>query len=61
MEKKALNVPDIAQQLGISRPTAYDLCKQEGFPSITVGKRIIIPVDAFEKWLMDAAANKAEF
>ena len=58
MEKKTMNVQELAQQLGISKPTAYELCKREDFPHINIGKRVVIPVAAFEQWLIDTASNK---
>jgi len=48
----------MAQQLGISRPTAYELTKRAGFPALRVGKRIIVPVEAFKDWLADSSTNK---
>lgn len=59
MEKKTLNVKELAQQLGISLPTAYDLCKREDFPHINIGKRVIIPVSAFEEWLVNSSTSKS--
>lgn len=60
MERMTMNVSEMAQQLGISKPKAYELCKRDGFPAINVGKRVIIPITAFENWLMDSAIHKAE-
>lgn len=58
MEKKTMNVQELAQQLGISKPTAYDLCKREDFPHINIGKRVIIPIAAFEEWLVTSSTSK---
>ena len=49
----------VAAQMGISLPKAYELVKSEGFPSIRIGTRILIPVDAFREWLI-IASNKQE-
>ena len=38
-----LSVPEVANVLGISRAGAYELVKTEGFPSLTIGSRIIVP------------------
>jgi excisionase family DNA binding protein len=52
MEKLAINVDEMAQILGISRPVAYRLIKREGFPVIKIGqRRILIPVDSLKEWL----------
>ena len=46
-----LNAEMVADVLGISRAGAYELINEEGFPSKRIGKRIIVPKDAFQKWL----------
>ncbi len=52
MEKMTLSVEEMAQVLGISKPLAYGLLKQEGFPSIRISeRRIVIPVTALQAWL----------
>lgn len=54
--KLTVTVNEMAKLLGISRPTAYELAKREGFPAIRVSeRRIIIPVDALNRWLNDPA------
>lgn len=50
--RMTMNVHEMAHQLGVSIPKAYELAKQDGFPAIRLGKRIIIPVDAFQRWLL---------
>ncbi len=61
MERTTINVRDLSIQMGISLPKAYDLARSPGFPSFRIGKRILIPVDAFREWLADASRkNKAE-
>jgi excisionase family DNA binding protein len=61
MNKDAMNVDELAERLGISRPKAYELVKQKDFPSIPLGRRIIIPVKAFEEWLYSSSlrANRS--
>ena len=51
MNKSTMSVQDLALEMGISLPKAYELVKTEGFPCLHIGKRILIPVDAFQKWL----------
>ncbi len=51
MDKLTMNVQEMAAHLNVSKPTAYELTKQEGFPALHIGKRIVIPVAAFEDWL----------
>ena len=57
MEKTTMNVRDLSIQMGISLPKAYDLARSPGFPSFRIGKRILIPVDAFREWLV-VTSNK---
>ena len=59
MEKTTMSVQDLATQLGVSLPKAYELVKQPGFPVIRVGTRILIPIDAFREWLV-ITSNKEE-
>ena len=56
-KKLTMTVHEMAYQLGISMPKAYELAKQEGFPSLRLGKQIIIPVDAFHKWLLESVGT----
>lgn len=46
-----LTAIDIANILGISRNSAYALCNSKDFPTIRLGKRIIISKDAFVNWI----------
>ncbi len=59
MEKTTMSVREMAERMGISLPMAYDLTRRKDFPSIRVGARILIPVEAFNKWLADEASRKA--
>lgn len=43
--------------LGVSRASAYDLVKREGFPAVIIGRRILIPISSLERWLEEQAAN----
>ena len=46
-----LSVPELANVLGISRAGAYELVKSKGFPSLTIGSRIIVPRDKLMAWI----------
>ncbi len=59
MEKTTMSVQELSAQMGISLPKAYELVKTSGFPSIRIGSRILIPVDAFREWLV-ITANREE-
>ena len=58
MEKATMSVQELASQLGISLPKAYELVKRPGFPVLRIGTRILIPVEAFREWLSDNATRE---
>ena len=45
-----LTVPEVGEVLGISRAKAYDLARSEGFPSMRIGTRILVPRDKLIRW-----------
>lgn len=51
IERLTLTVPEAAKVLGISQNKMYDLARSEGFPTITVGKRRLIPRKGLERWI----------
>ena len=51
LEKTTLSVQELAAQLGISLPVAYELVKRPDFPSLRIGGRILIPIDRFREWI----------
>ena len=57
MEKVTMSVQELSAQMGISLPKAYELVKTPGFPTIRVGTRILIPVEAYREWLLRNAVN----
>ena len=58
MEKTTISVQELAVQLGISIPKAYELTRTPGFPSIRIGTRIIIPIEEFKKWLKETSLKE---
>ena len=51
MEKTTISVQELSAQMGISLTKAYQLVKQPGFPVLHIGNKILIPVEAYHKWL----------
>lgn len=48
-----LNADQLAQVLGISRAGAYQLMHAKGFPTVKIGKRMIVPKQELIAWLGD--------
>ena len=46
-----LSVPNVASVLGIYRAGAYELVRSDGFPSLRIGSRIIVPKEKFIDWI----------
>ena len=57
MERSTMSVQELSAQMGISLPKAYDLVKTPGFPTIRIGTRILIPIDAYKTWLIENASK----
>ena len=46
-----LNAQQVADVLGVSKNTAYTLMHSEGFPTIQIGKRMVVPKQKLLKWM----------
>ena len=46
-----LKADEVAAVLGISRANAYTLMRSDGFPTIYIGKRVIVPRDKLIEWI----------
>lgn len=47
-----MSVQELAAEMGISLPKAYELVKEPGFPTIRVGTRILIPTEAYKVFMV---------
>ena len=47
---------DVAQVLGISRAGAYTLMHSKDFPTIQIGKRMVVPKDKLLAWMEEQSA-----
>lgn len=52
-----MSVQELSAQIGISLPKAYELVKTSGFPTIRIGARILIPIEAYKEWLVRTSIN----
>ena len=46
-----LNANQLATALGISRAGAYQLLNTESFPTLRIGKRLLVPRDKLVEWI----------
>ena len=46
-----LQASDLSSILGISRAGAYTLMHRAEFPTLYIGKRMVVPKDKFLQWL----------
>lgn len=46
-----LNAKTVAEVLGVSPATSYELLHEDGFPSLKVGNRIVVPKEQFIQWV----------
>ena len=46
-----LNVKQLADLLGVSDSSVYELILEDDFPSLRIGKRIVVPKEELRKWI----------
>ena len=52
-----LSANQVAQVLGISRANAYTLMHTKGFPTIQIGKRMVVPKNKLIEWMETQTAS----
>ena len=58
---KCLNAEDIQAVLKLSRAGVYTLMHREDFPTIRIGKRMLVPEDKFIQWLDEQSRGGGGF
>lgn len=51
LEPVIYNIPEIATLLDVNVTIAYELAKRKDFPAVRIGRRIVVPKQAFHNWL----------
>ena len=46
-----LNARMVADLLGVSQSTAYELMHEKDFPTLQIGSRLVVPRDKFIDWM----------
>lgn len=49
----SLNAQQVADVLGIAKNSAYTLMHSEGFPTIHIGRRLVVPKEKLLQWMDD--------
>ena len=52
-----LNANLVAQVLGVSISTAYEVMHEPGFPVLRVGSRMVVPKAKFMQWAEDQSGG----
>ena len=52
-----LNAKIVAQVLGISPSSGYELLHQQDFPALKIGNRIVVPKEKFIQWVEQNTAG----
>lgn len=56
----SLTVEEMAQELHISRTTAYDLVKQIGFPAFRVGRKVLVNRRGLQQWMDEGGTENVK-
>ena len=54
-----LNTEMVAKVLGVSPSSGYELMHEQGFPALRIGSRIVIPKEAFIRWVEEHTGGTA--
>ena len=52
-----LNAKLVGEILGISPASSYELLHQEGFPTLKIGNRLVVPKEKFLAWVEENTAG----
>ena len=54
-----LNAETVAKVLGVSPSSGYELMHEPDFPALCIGSRIVIPKEAFIRWVEEHTGGTA--
>jgi len=57
-QKQTLTINDLADELSISRTSAYQLIHRADFPTLRIGKKILIPRKLLNEWIAEHCREK---
>lgn len=58
MERFALTAAELQEALGLGRSTVYALMQRSDFPTVRIGRKILVPIAELQHWLHEQAEGK---
>jgi excisionase family DNA binding protein len=59
-QRRTITIKEAGRQLGLSRNSAYQAAGRGEIPMIRIGRRLLVPLIAFERMLDQATVVKTE-
>lgn len=53
-----LNAELVAQVLGIAPSSSYELMHEDGFPTLRIGNRMVVPKEKFVRWVEEQTGGE---
>ena len=61
MGKQFYTMKELGEILPISTTNLYKLVHSEDFPALIINRRVLIPVEEFNKWVNSSSGKKIKF
>lgn len=58
MTKQFYTMKELGEIMPVGTTNLYNLVHSAGFPSIIINRKILVPVDEFNKWVSSSAGKK---
>ena len=58
MNKQFYTMKELGEIMPVGTTNLYNLVHSAGFPSIIINRKILVPVDEFNKWVSSSAGKK---
>lgn len=60
MLSKMLTAGEMMKVLRIGKTAAYELLNREDFPTVRIGRKLLVPEDALQAWIERGGTTQAE-
>lgn len=60
MDKGTMTVKEMQDYLSIGRVKAYELANTAGFPSIRIGRKVLISCEGLKRWIAEKEGEAHE-